>query len=704
MSTDYATETANPHGFDKVIPGQLLHPVETITFDAEDDIAPGVLEPFPDRRPVIRHASSAAMVVATVTGRAVGLSVRGGMVFGSWLGAGFQAGVYLGWRYVRARDLQDVLGGMTKGADWNKVQQVRRSRWRFLAISAGITTALNLAGWIALVAGAGMTALDYSWAIPPATTGLLAMTTTALYGRYRLNAPQIAPEQVLAGQDDPNSDEPFPLSYCVGGEQVIECVSRALAHEGIGTRSIDVIGHRDWGWEVDVVLNGSTPGKVNAAADALDALFDIKRGGTLIEPDLDSSAHLVLRLVTADPFANLPRPAVHGPNSLSVRDVAVRGRSMDGAPLELRLRGMSMLIIGKSGSAKTKGALRCIAEVITACRDAIAIEMDPVKGGLREFEGVMAAPPIRGGADCTEWLSRLVKIASARNDVKHRLNMGDLWEPSAKHPVIFAIVDEFIYLPKEAKALAIELLRIGRETGVYLIFAAQEGTEDSLGDAIADSVTYRVMLASRAEDIRLVLGTGAAAAGYRPDRLQPAVDDERVYDAGKAFIRGPGYDRPILWKWDRLSRDQIMQAVTDRKIAGRPWFDQDSLAAADLLHVITRSGSAEEAQLSDRLDALASQGGIEDARLVAVLLREFETSGRSFLPTSEVLLPALHGAGEEDVDANRLSQLLRSHAPGAVAGKEKWDGRPQVRGWHRTTVERAAAGLIDPSKARLQAA
>jgi hypothetical protein len=212
------------------------------------------------------------------------------------------------------------------------------------------------------------------------------------------------------------------------------------------------------------------------------------------------------------------------------------------------------------------------------------------------------------------------------------------------------------------------------------------------------------MLASRAEDIRLVLGTGAAAAGYRPDRLQPAVDDDRVYDAGKAFIRGPGYDRPILWKWDRLSRDQIMQAVGDRKAAGRPWFDQDSLAAADLLHVITRNGVAGEASLADRLDALASQGGIEDARLVAVLLREFDLSGHAFLPTSEVLLPALHGAGAEGIDANKLSQLLRSHAPNATAGREEWEGRPQVRGWHRSTVERAAGGLIDPAKTRLQAA
>ncbi|GGJ86941.1 hypothetical protein GCM10011583_18190 [Streptomyces camponoticapitis] len=703
MSTETEPQTFPADwDFTKVIKGQIVEPEPAA--EEVDDIAPGMVETVPARTPVLRQTASAAMVVASVTGKAAGLTARTVFPPIKWFAVGAAATSVLGWRYVRAHDHQEVLGGMSTGADWGKVERTRKSRWKILGWSAGAVAALDLAGWWALVKYGELAALDWSWAVMPGVEALAAGTLLTAYGRYRVQNPGIGPGQMLADEDQDDGEEPYPLSWCTNGEQVIECIERALAHERIATRRVQILGHRPWGWEVDIDLKGSTPGKVNAAADQLDAHFDIAKGGTLIEPDPSRSAHIVLRLVTADPFANMPRPAVHAPNSLSVKDVAVRGRSMDGGPLELRLRGMSMLVIGKSGSAKTKGALRCIAETITACRDAIAIEMDPVKGGLREFEGVMAAPPIRGGKACTEWLSHLVAIASARNDVKHRLNMGDLWEPSRDHPAIYAIVDEFIYLPKEAKALAIELLRIGRETGSYLIFAAQEGTEDSLGDAIADSVTYRVMLASRAEDIRLVLGTGAAAAGYRPDRLQPAVDDERVYDAGKCFIRGPGYDRPILWKWDRISRDQIMEAVADRKTAGRPWFDQDSLAAANLLHVITRSGTADTVSLSDRLDALASQGGIDDARLVAVLMREFELGGHTFLPTSEVLLPALHGAGETDMDANKLAQLLKAHAPGAAAGKGKWLDTPQARGWHRATVEQAAAGLIDPSTARLSAA
>jgi hypothetical protein len=674
-----------PDGWDmaKVIPGSLVEP------DAgDDDIAPGVIEVVPDRTPVLYRVGSTAMTVVSYTGRFVGLTARGAWTVLHPFGVGSAAMCHLAYRYVRAHDAIEDIGGKTSKADVRMIKQERQGRWKLLGWSAAAAATLNLAGWWALVRYAGMTALDWSWAVPPSVTALAAASIATLYGRYRLANPGMTAGQIVADADQDDGEEPFPLAWCQRGEQVIECVERALAYEGIGTRRVDILGHRGWGWEIDIDLKGSTPGKVQAVADQLDTHLNLPHGGTLIEPDPANSAHITLRLVQSDPFADMPRPTLHAPNSLSVKDTVVRGRSMDGAPLELRLRGMSMLIIGKSGSAKTKGALRCIAEVITACRDAIAIEMDPVKGGLREFEGVMAAPPIRGGKDCTEWLSNLVRIASARNDVKHRLNMGDLWDPSSEHPAIFAIVDEFIYLPQLAKEHAIELLRIGRETGVYLIFAAQEGTEDSLGDAIADSVTYRVMLASRSEDIRLVLGTGSGAAGWRPDRLQPAVDEVRVFDAGKCYIRGPGYDRPIQWKWDRIERDQIMQAVKDRKQAGRSSFDHDSLAAAGLLHL---AGASAGLSLVDRVESLAEQGGIEGAVLVAKLLRLFDSYKSEFLPTQVIVEEGIAQDGAE------LQSVLAKLMPNAATTRRSWDGKPQVRGWLKSTVQQSASALFAPS-------
>jgi hypothetical protein len=676
----------------KVIPGQVATP-ETVV-DEDDDIAPGVLVVRPSYSPVLHRAGGAAMVVAAVTGRAIGITARAGWTGGTWFTAGFRATCVLGWRYVRGHDHQEVLGGMKSGTDWNRVGQTRKSRWRFLGWAALATPVIDMLGWWAITAWTGIPA-DYSWPILPGLEAAAAITAITAYGRYRLQAPDIAPQQIVADMDNPESDEPYPLAWADSPGRVQECVSRALYAENIETRQVTYLGAHAWGHELRVTLKGSTAGKVNAAADQLDAHFNIARGGTLIEPDPQQSAEITLRLVTSDPFAGMARPNVHFPGSLSVRETAIYGQGMDGSPLEFRLRGMSMLVIGSSGSAKTKGALRSLAEAITACRDAIAIEMDPVKDGLSEFSPAMAVPPIRGAKDCTEWLARMVKLASARNAVKSRLNMGDLWQPSAKHPTVFVIVDEFIYLPKEAKELAIELLRIGRETGVHIIFAAQEATEDSLGDAIASAVTYRIMLASRSEDVRLVFGKGASDMGYRPDRLRPAVDEERVYDAAKFYIQGPGFLRPIQWRWHRLERDQIREAVKERMAVGRPWFDHESLAAADLLHVIRRDSATTEASLADRLDSLDH----DDAPVIAALLRAFEAHQAPFLPTTEVLLPAVD---DDQMDSATLATLLRKHAPDAAAVRQPWDGKPQVRGWQVSAVEQAAAGLIDPSTARLR--
>lgn len=653
--------------------------------------SPYVADGYAPEKATPARTGSAAMVVARAAGRSAG-----------HLAVGLRGTPLAGWRYVRAHDRVESIEPSTPG-EWEYIHRVRRGRWITSAATAGGGALVSLGAWVGMVAGMGLTAMP---GLEAALGGESAagIVAAALYGRHlgrkAIEAAPVTPAIGPGGQTEEDDGEPFPLAWCKDGEQVRICVQRALAAEGIGTRSIAVLGYRGWGWEIDVQLKGSTPGKVNAVADNIDTHLDLPQGGTLIEPDVAASAHIVLRLVISDPFADMPKPVVHAPLSLSVRDLAAYGRGMDGSALGFRLRGMSMLVIGSSGSAKTKGALRSIAEAITACRDAIAIEMDPVKDGLAEFEGAMAVPPIRGGEECTEWLARLKKIASVRNQIKRRLDMGDLWEPSPERPSIYAIVDEFIYLPKEAKAHAIELLRIGRETGVHLIFAAQEATEDALGDAVASAVTYRILLASRSEDVRLVFGKGASADGYRPDRLRPSVDDQRVYDAGKFYIKGPGFLRPIQWRWHRLDRDQIKQAVKARVEAGRPWFDHDSLAAAGLLHVVTRSGVNGSSMLADRLDALAAQGGVEDADVVALLMREFELSGEGFLPTA-ALLSTLGGAGI-DMDSEKLGRLLRKHAPTVKAARSD-EASGRLRGWERSAIEQAAAGLMDPVGTRTQA-
>ncbi|WP_411095961.1 hypothetical protein [Streptomyces sp. 020-2-3H-GM] len=690
MSTEAEPLTVPAEWTEHVIPGQLIHNDDGTV----DDIAPGVLIPFPDRTPVLRKTGSAAMVVASVTGRAVGLTAYGTLVAGGWFWAGLKAGTYLGYRYVRAHDLQEVLSGMNRGADWNKVQQVRRSRWRFLGYATGVTAALNLAGWIALVAGAGMTALDYSWMIPPALTGAIAATATALYGRYRLNAPGIEAGQVIAEQDAIDSDEPFPLSYCVGGEQVIDCLSRALAAHGIGTRAITIVGARNWGWELDVTLQGSTPGKVMAVADDLESDLGLPDGGFMMEPDTTDKSRITARLVQSNPFANMPTPTVRPPRSLSVHDLVIMGRTMDGSPFELTLDGFCALIVGAMGAGKTLGALRAINEALTACRDATVWDLDPIKGGLSEFGDLMSRRA-RTPEECEEALEEALSYVSARRHLMDSLKMGDRWYATEAHPNLYINIDEFIQLSPRGKDLAIKILRTGRQYGIYLIMAGQEATADALGDAVAMLIAYRLLMACRFEDIKIAFGPGAGREGYRPDRMKPAVGPV-ANDAGQTMIMGGPFNRAIRYQFAKYTRDQIAAAVPERVAAGVTAMDSETLLKAG----VALAGSDQRMNLADRLEAFAQQGGVDDAYLVAALLRAFDETGRGFLPTNEVLLPAVAGAGIKDVDATSLSTKLRKHAPGVKSDRTDCPEGSYLRGWRRDDVEKAAAGLLDPAETR----
>ncbi|MFD9223792.1 hypothetical protein ACFWDI_28265 [Streptomyces sp. NPDC060064] len=663
MSTDIEPGTL-PIDWDisKVISGQLVEPEVD-----EDDIAPGVIEVVPDRTPVLYTAGSYAMTVVSYTGRAVGLTARGAWWVAKPFGVGSAAMCHLGYRYVRAHDVIEDIGGKTSKADVRMIKQERRERWKLLGWSAAATAALNLAGWWALVKYAGLTALDWSWAVMPGFTVLAASSIATLYGRYRLANPGMPAGQIVADADQDDGEEPFPLAWCTGGEQVQECVERAFAYEGIATRSCRVIGRRDAFWEIDVVLKGSTVGKVNAAAEQLDSHFNIKAGGTLIDPDPQESAHLVLRLVTANPFDNMPKPSIHAPNSLDISDPHNFGRCMDGSLLDLVLEGLRILAIGVSGAAKTTGVLRDLAEVITACHNAIALDLDPVKDGLREFEGVMAAPPIRGNRDCEKWLEYLVKMAKARNTVRNRLDMGDTWVATAKHPAIFPFVDEFIYLSPKAKELFIELLRLAKQSGIYPVAAGQDATSDAMGDAIADSFTLRIMLASRWDDIRIVFGQGSAAKGFRPDRLVPAQTKDIKNDAGQSYIKGPGLDRPLLYGWNEFSRDQIKRAVADRQAAGRPWFDRDTLAAAGLLH-LADGGSEQRGdgrQIAEDAAAVMANEGVDRMR-------------------TEKLVEALADHDTEaygDLTADQLRKLLKETGAGSPVPLGDIDGLKNPRGY-----------------------
>lgn len=667
----------------KVVPGEVI---EVPPPDGDDDIAPGIIEVVPDRLPIVYRGGSAAMTVAAKTGRAVGLSTR-------WFSVGTKHVCILAWRYVRGLDHADSLGGMS-GSAWNAVRQTRRERWKLIGWTAAAAAVLNAAGWAALVKYGDMSVLEASATLPGTETVATGAAVT-LYGRYRVNNPGIPVGQILADEDMDDGEEPFPLAWCKDGAQVEECVGRAFDAEGLGSRRMELKASHFWGRELDIDLKGCTPGEVSKALERLDTHFDIRQGGTMPESDPQRASHITLRLVESDPFATMPRPQVHAPRSLSVHHAVGQGRAMDGTPFELTFDGFCALVVGAMGAGKTLGALRTIAEALTACEDAVCWDLDPLKGGLAEFGDLMEVRA-RGPEECEEALERALRFVTARSVLMPRLGMGDRWKASAKHPHLYLFLDEFLQLSPRGKKVAVDVLRTGRQYGIYVIFAGQEATEDALGDAIAGVVPYRIGMACRFEDVKLLFGQGKGALGWRPDRMEPAVG-EVLNDAGQSFIMGGPLVRPIRYRFNGYTREQIEQAVPERVAAGVNRMDADTLLEAGE----GLTSTAQAASLADKVEALAAQGGVEDADLIAVLLRAFESrGGRPFLPTQEVLLPAIRDAGFAEVDATKLSAKIRKHAPMVKGGREDCPEGKYLRGWHRTSVERAVAGLLDPAQAR----
>lgn len=681
MSLDHHSEFPADWDATKVIPGELHVPDDLSGELSDDDLPPGILVPYEPRLPALRTAGSAAMVVASVTGRAIGLSVRGGWTGLRWFGVGAGAVGYLGWRYVRSHDYQEAVGGITSSADWRRNIDVRHRRWKLLGWAAGITGALNLAGWWALVKYGELTAAD-SWWMTPAAMALSAVAAITWYGRYRLNSPGIAPEQMVADQDNPEGEEPYPLAWVTDGGQAADCLGRALYAEGADYRDIKTLARQGWGWELEVVLKGSTPGKVMAAADQLESHLGLPDGGFMLEPDSRDKSRIIVRLVQSNPFADMLPPAVHAPRSLSVHDTIAMGRAMDGSTFELTLDGFCALIVGAMGAGKTLGAARTIAEALTACRDAVCYDLDPIKGGLAEFGDLMAKRG-RTREECEDILGEVGSYITARRDLMPKL-MGDRWHATEKHPNLYVFIDEFLQLSPTAKDRAIQILRTGRQYGIYLIMMGQEATADALGDAIALIIAYRILMACRFEDIKIAFGAGAGAQGWRPDRMKPAVGPV-ANDAGQAMIMGGLFNRAIRYQFNAYTRDQITSAVRERIEAGVNRMDADTLIKAGG----QLSSAKDRVSLADRVEAFAEQTGKEDARTIANLLFLYEAKKADWLATSLIA-----EAGVID-DGTQLQALLSALIPGA-ASTRRWDESGRPRGWDREVIERAASALIAP--------
>ncbi|RLK58685.1 S-DNA-T family DNA segregation ATPase FtsK/SpoIIIE [Actinokineospora cianjurensis] len=494
-----------------------------------------------------------------------------------------------------------------EGARAHRVKRARdawrRAAYRRLWLVTGL-----IAG---LTGGVAVLARQYgTWASWSA--GLVVVTVLALVGRTRVPAragAEAGPER--------GPLEPFPIADAHTRGQAADCVARAVAAEGIELRGVESTRRTPWGWEAAVVLKRGTPAGLVAKVAELETTLDLPSGGVLAAPDRGRRARVVLRLAERDPFAGVPVAPDHAPGSLSIKDAHVVGSRMSGDDLRLSLYGVHAVVIGGPGAGKSQ-TLRTLADAVSACADAVVWDLDPAGNGLEVLGGGVARTE-RDQAGIERALSDAVAMAQVRPKLLTRLGMGDAWDASPERPAVVVFCDEYPRLSDQAKALAIDLIRIGRKARVTLVLAASEATSDALGAAVAEIAALKIMHACRHADVRLVLGANMIAEGWRPDRLNPATG-EAPEDAGVCYVHAAGARDPILNKIRPVPAARARLNGSHRAARGLPRVDVDSLPVplvevdtvdrAAVVDVLTAFGT------DDRLwtDTLLSRLGTLDER------------------------------------------------------------------------------------------
>jgi S-DNA-T family DNA segregation ATPase FtsK/SpoIIIE len=557
----------------------------------------------------------------------------------------------------------DYAGMVARSREINRPRQewLWRTRWRRAAARRTVT----VVGVLIVLAVAAKTAVDlYGWLVAVGIN-LAVIAVLAGVGRaVRRPAKEDKPPEDKPGEPP----APFPLADAHTRAEVADCVRRAVEHEGLSVRLVGEAARQPWGWHVPVVLRAGKPADLVAKLGELETSLDLPAGGVLATPDQARRARIMLRLAQRDPIADLASVPARDPLSLSILDSHTVGARMDGKPLKVRLAGANVVVIGDPGAGKSM-TLRVLADVVTACRDAIAWDLSPSGTGLDVYGDAIARRE-RTSAGIEAALAAAIEYATARPHVAVELGMPDEWEPSPDRPAVVVFIDEYPRLSDRAKELAAELVTLGRKARVSLVLAASEATSDTLGRAIADTVPIRIMHACRHADVRLVFGPRMIADGWRPDRLHPATDADNPEDAGCCYINAATIREPILSKIIPLPSGEAHQRGAARAQTGIPCLDRETIDAAT--HRTSETGSH-------------SGTPVVDSDAITAIIAAFGSEAR--LWNGEILSSlAKIGARYRGWTATDLAAALR---PLGVVAVQIRKGAKNRRGYERAVIENA---------------
>ncbi|WP_406349653.1 hypothetical protein OHA44_38275 (plasmid) [Streptomyces sp. NBC_00144] len=414
-----------------------------------------------------------------------------------------------------------------------------------------------------------------------------------------LFVPPQPPAHTELADPDP---EPFPIREAGNNPRVArESVRLALKKEGAKVAEVGVPEPTAYGWRVPLVLESGTAAHLVEVLKPMATPLRVGESRVLAQrANPDDAAMMNLRILTRDPFADpLPYPE-RPPLSCTITSPVSLGLSLEGETTPVVLGGQHVIIVADTGGGKT-AMVQAIAEYVTACHDAVVVDIDPAKRGLKAL-APMAAMTARSPEQAEAVLESL--LARSRARIASMPATQDTWLPTREGPAVIVVVDEFPKLSARGKQLAVDLLREGREGMVTLVIITQDATRDVLGDAIADVPGVRIMLPCRAADVPLVVGQAdAISRGWLPHHLVPSPEPGSPADAGRFYCITPRHREPMLRYVSLLPPEEAARRTKERIAAGLPTLDPAPAPAP------AAAGAPEIARLL--LDAFATHGDPE---------------------------------------------------------------------------------------------
>ncbi|MEU9428553.1 type IV secretory system conjugative DNA transfer family protein [Streptomyces sp. NPDC048342] len=497
----------------------------------------------------------------------------GGRGGGGFYGGGYGASPIISYRMMQWAQLQMRMGQeefkhleVTDSMLQIGYGQVARTRHR-AAFAWFLTLPLlwALLWWISVTVGLAVTAATAAIFL------ILAFSQGRNPTRRRppvpklLFVPSAAPAHTELEDPDP---EPFAIREAGNNpRQAREAVRLALKKEAAKVKVSEVLVPEEtgYGWKVPLVVES---GELVSVLKQLAKTLRVGESRVMARPsDPDDAALVTLQILTRDPFAAPPPYPERAPLSCSIRNQVSLGISLEGETTPVVLAGQHVIIVADTGGGKT-AMVQAIAEYVTACHDAVIVDIDPVKRGLKAIApaAVMTARTPQEAEDVLEAL-----LERAQTRIASMPPTQDSWEPTPDGPAIIAVLDEFPKLSKRGKGLAVDLLRIGREALISIVLVTQDATSDVLSDAIADAFNIRIMLPCRAADVPIVVGRAdAVSRGWLPHLLVPSPEPGFPADAGRYYAVTPRHREPILRYVTPLPSAEADRRTRERIAAGLP--------------------------------------------------------------------------------------------------------------------------------------